>query len=149
MNPDFRDMLSALNDAKVDFLVVGAYALSAHGMPRATGDIDLWVRPSVDNAQRVWQSLEAFRAPMSKVDVSDFAKPDLIYQIGLAPNRIDLLTSIDGVEFGEAWESHVSHMFDGVKVKVLSLELLRRNKLASGRPKDLIDAQWIDEIRGS
>ena len=83
MNPDFRDMLSALSDAEVEFLVVGAYALAAHGLPRATGDIDLWVRPSPGNAQRVWQALQAFGVPTRHVDVGDFTRPDIVFQIAL------------------------------------------------------------------
>ena len=87
LNPDFKDMLSALSDAKVEYLVVGAYALAAHGFPRATGDLDLWVRPTEENAHRVWTALAAFGAPVSKLQVRDFATPGIVYQIGVAPHR--------------------------------------------------------------
>lgn len=143
LNPDFRDMLTALLDAEAEFLLVGAYALSVHGQDRMTGDIDLWVRPTAENAARVWRALEAFRAPRRNLTVEDLATPDVIYQIGVAPQRIDILTSIDGVEFDEAWESRVPKVLAGLAINVLPPHLLVRNKLKSGRHKDLIDADWL------
>lgn len=103
MNHDFAAMLRALAAAEAEFLVVGAYAVAGHGVPRATGDIDLWVRPSVDNAARLWRALERFGAPRSRLAPESFAQPDVVYQIGLPPNRIDILTSIDATlcRFGE------------------------------------------------
>ena len=96
MNPDFRDMLSALCDEGAEFLLVGAYAMAAHGCPRATGDIDIWIRPSDDNAQRVWRALKRFKAPVRNLTIDDLKTPEIVFQIGVAPRRIDLLTSIDG-----------------------------------------------------
>jgi len=145
LNPDFRDMLSALSAAEADYLVVGAYALAAHGYPRATGDIDLWVRPTKENALRVWKSLAAFGAPTSKITVDDFSMPDIVYQIGIAPRRIDILTSISGVEFEQAWEKRISIELDGLTVPVIGREHLLANKRASGRPKDLADAETLDQ----
>ena len=144
LNPDFRDMLSALSAAEVDYLVVGAYALAAHGFPRATGDIDLWVRPTKENAARVWEALAAFGAPTSRITVEDFSTPDIVYQIGIAPRRIDILTSISGVEFDQAWEDRISIKLDGLTVPVIGREHLVANKRAAGRPKDLVDAETLD-----
>jgi hypothetical protein len=144
LNPDFRDMLFALSDANADFLLVGAYAMSAHGNPRATGDIDLWVRPTAVNAAKVWQALLQFRAPMSQWNVKDFEDLDLVFQIGMPPNRIDLLTSIDGVEFEDAWQSRIVSTIEGRSIPVIGREALIRNKRASGRPKDLVDVQWLE-----
>ncbi len=99
MNPNFSDMLSALSAAGAEFLVVGAYALAAHGYPRATGDLDIWVNPTTENASRVWEGMRRFKASMSQLAIADLATPNNVIQIGVVPFRIDILTSIDGVEF--------------------------------------------------
>lgn len=143
VNEDYSDMLSALNGAGVEFLVVGAYALGAHGNPRSTGDIDFWVRPTQKNASRVWQALAEFGAPRSGVTKADFAARDTIFQIGVPPRRIDLLTSISGVSFEAAWNEKVASSLGDTRVWVLSRQHLLTNKLASGRPKDLADADWL------
>ena len=145
LNPDFKDMLSALSAAEADYLVVGAYALAAHGFPRATGDIDLWIRPTRENAARVWEALTTFGAPTSRIAVEDYSTPDVVYQIGVAPRRIDLLTSISGVEFDQAWNDRISVELDGVTVPVIGRKHLLANKRASGRPKDLVDAETLDQ----
>ncbi|MBN1853636.1 MAG: hypothetical protein JW829_12970 [Pirellulales bacterium] len=145
LNPDFRDMLSALSAARADYLVVGAYALAAHGFPRATGDMDLWIRPTKENALRVWQALAAFGAPTSKITVDDFSTPDIVYQIGIAPRRIDILTSISGVDFHQAWKDRISVEIDGLTVPVIGREHLLANKRASGRPRDLTDAEMLEQ----
>ncbi len=133
-------MLFALNDAKVEYLVIGAFALAAHGNTRSTIDIDIWVRPTEENAHRVWEALEAFGAPRSKISVDDFLKPDTVFQIGVAPRRIDLLTSISGVEFDLAWaQRKVTLLDEKIEVAVLGRAQLLVNKLASGRPKDLVE----------
>ena len=95
LNPDFRDMLSALLEESADFLLVGAFALAAHGLPRATGDIDIWIHRSPDNAERVWRAIRWFGAPTHDLTAKDLAKPDVVVLIGVAPRRIDLLTAID------------------------------------------------------
>ena len=107
MNRDFAEMLKALAAESVEFLVVGAYAVAGHGIPRATGDIDLWVRSTPANAARLWRALEQFGAPRSRVSPESFTQPDVVYQIGLPPNRIDFLTTIDGVAFDDAWAEKV------------------------------------------
>jgi hypothetical protein len=145
LNPNFRDMLCALYDENVEFLIVGAYALAAHGLPRATGDLDLWIRPSADNAQRVWRALERFRAPLSRLKLDDFCEPDVVFQIGVAPSRIDLLTSITGVVFDDAWQARTFFNVDGRAIGVLGRDDLLRNKRSTARPKDLADAAWLEE----
>jgi predicted nucleotidyltransferase len=148
LNKNFRDMLFALNDAGVEYLVVGAYALAAHGSPRATGDIDFWVRAVPDNATRVWRALSAFGAPMSRISVEDFVSQDVVFQIGLPPQRIDILTSISGVEFEDAWNSRIDVEIDGISVPVLGLNELLINKSSSGRDKDAADVQTIRRLLG-
>jgi hypothetical protein len=144
LNPDFRDMLSAFNDEGVEYLLVGAYALAVHGLPRATGDMDLWVRPAPANAQRTLAALRRFGAPLADLTPEDLARPGTIFQIGVAPNRIDLLTSIDAVEFEEAWRNRMASTVAGIAVPVLSRADFVRNKRAVGRPKDLADVAWIE-----
>jgi len=148
LNLDFKDMLSCLKDEGVDFIVVGAYALAAHGFPRATGDIDIWVRNSFENAQKVMRALVKFGAPSSSLSEEDFTAPDVIVQLGVEPCRIDLLTSIDGVGFDEAWQSKVSITIDDLEIHVLSKEDLLRNKLTTGREKDQGDIVWLEKNQG-
>lgn len=142
-------MLSALSGTGADFLVVGAYALAAHGHPRATGDLDLWVRPTPENALRVWQALIDFGAPFSKLKVDDFSTPDIVYQIGIAPRRIDILTSITGVLFDDAWSNRINVEIDGISLPVLGREELLANKKATGRPQDNVDAKTLEDDRGN
>ena len=139
MSPDFVEMLSALRDAGAEYLVVGAHALAAHGRPRATGDLDVWVRPTPENARRVWSALETFGAPLTEVSVQDFSSADIVFQIGVAPNRIDIMTSVSGLGFDEAWEGRITAKVSGVVVPIIGREALMRNKRAAGRPRDLAD----------
>jgi hypothetical protein len=144
LNPDYRDMLFALSDEHVEFLIVGAFAMAAHGLPRATGDIDLWVRPSPANAARVWRAIERFGAPLFDLTREDLATPDMMVQIGVAPRRIDIITSIDGVHFDEAWAERRIIDLEGRLFATLSRAHLLKNKQAAGRPKDLADAAWLE-----
>jgi hypothetical protein len=144
LNPDFRDMLSCLNAEGVDFIIVGAYALAAHGLPRSTGDIDVWLRNSPDNARKVLRALSEFGAPTSDLSEEDFTTPDFIIQIGVEPCRIDFLTGIDGVEFEEAWNSKVRVELGSLELFVLSKKHLLKNKLAAGRDKDRSDIAWLE-----
>ncbi len=107
MNPDYKDILSAFSAEGVEYLLVGAYALAVHGIPRATGDIDILVRPHPDNAVKVWRALKTFGAPLSQITEKELSTPGLVFQFGVAPRRIDLLTSIDGVGFEEAWDGRI------------------------------------------
>lgn len=144
MNRDFVEMLAALSAADAEFLVVGAHAMAVHGRPRATGDLDLWVRASPGNADRVWTALESFGAPLDKLDPEDLTTEDLVFQIGVVPNRIDILTSITGVEFEEAWPDRVVVEVSGVDAPVIGKEHLIRNKRAVGRPRDLADLAELE-----
>jgi|SRR5687768_14620347 hypothetical protein len=143
LNPDFKEMLSCLKDEEVDFLIVGAYALAAHGFPRATGDLDIWVRNSFENAEKVMRAVVKFGAPTSNLSVEDFTAPDMIVQLGVEPCRIDLLTGIDGVAFDDAWQSRVKIAISNLEIDVLSKEHLLQNKLAAGRDKDQGDINWL------
>jgi hypothetical protein len=142
LNVDFRDLLILFADGGVEFVVVGAYALSFHGAPRASGDIDIFVRAEPKNADRVFGALARFGAPLasSGVTSADFARPGSVYQIGLPPRRIDILTQISGVTFDEAWASRVSGEVEGRTIGFIGRDALLKNKEATGRPKDLADA---------
>ena len=148
LNPNFKDMLSALNEAGVEYLVVGAYAMAAYGCPRATGDIDFWIRSTPENAHRIWQVLVEFGAPTSQIAVEDFSTADVVFQIGVAPQRIDIMTSISGVEFDDAWPNRLVADLDGLVANVIGREELLKNKLAAGRPKDLLDADILKKEIG-
>jgi hypothetical protein len=143
MNPHFIEILRAFRDEGVDHLVIGAHALAAHGHVRATLDIDLWVRPTAENADRVWRALKKFRAPLSKIKVGDFAEPEVLYQIGLPPSRIDIMTSVTGLAFDEAWPNRIEAHFGDVVAPVLGLEDMRTAKRAAGRLKDLADLEEL------
>ena len=145
LNPDFRDMLSCLKDEGVDFIVVGAYALAAHGFIRATGDIDVWLRDSPDNARKVLRALAKFGAPTSSLSEEDFTNAETVLQLGVEPRRIDLMTGIDGVNFDAATNGKVRIDVDGLEVFVLSKEDLLKNKLAAGRDKDRGDIAWLEK----
>lgn len=145
-NDDFLDLADALLAAQVDFLVVGAFALAQHGLLRATADIDFVVRPSPDNARRVVAALKSFGAPLTSVGVgeADFATAGQTYQMGIKPRRIDILTELSGVTFDEAWAGRITRQVFGRTIPFIGVDALRRNKVASGRPKDLADAAWLD-----
>ena len=145
MSPDFKDLLSAFNAHRVEYLVVGAHALAAHGRVRATGDLDVWVKPEAENAKRVVAALTAFGAPLQDLSIEDLSKPGIVFQIGVPPLRIDVLTKIDAVEFDEAWTSRLQTSFAGEPVGVLSVPLLIRNKRAVGRAQDLADVEWLEK----
>lgn len=139
-------MLSALNDASAEYLVVGAYALAIYGPARSTGDFDIWIRSTPENADRVWKALDKFGAPRRNLSRKDLQTANTVFQIGVVPNRIDILTSIDGVEFEEAWQQRKQSQIDGLSVSVLGREQLLRNKRATGRPKDLADVAWLENM---
>lgn len=147
MNPDFRDLLLALSDASARFLVVGAYAVSFHGEPRATADLDVWVDATPDNAARVRAALATFGAPLDELSIEDLATPDIVFQIGVAPRRIDVMTSITGVAFEEAWTGRCEASYGDVRFPMIGREALLKNKRALGRPKDLLDVELLERRR--
>jgi hypothetical protein len=149
LNLDFRDMLSALSAEGVDYMIVGAYAMAAHGRPRATGDMDVLVRPSPENAARVMRALNRFGAPLMDLTEKDLATPGTVFQIGLPPRRIDIMNEIDGVTFEEVWEGRVTREIEGLSLPVISRQHLLRNKRIAGRPKDQADAAWLEEDEGT
>ena len=141
---DFADLLRAFIDHEVRFLIIGAYALAVHGRPRATGDLDLWVDATPENAARTMRALQAFGAPLADLREADLATPGVVFQIGIAPVRIDILTSVSGVSFGEAWPARVAAEFAGVDVPVIGRAHLIANKRALGRPRDVVDVQELE-----
>ena len=145
MSPDFKDLLSAFNAEGVEYLVVGAHALAAHGRVRATGDLDVWVRPDPKNSHRVIEALRKFGAPLTDLAPADLEKPATVFQIGVAPLRIDVMTSIDGVSFDEAWRDRLTVSFAGTRAAVLSAQHLIRNKRAVGRAQDVADVEWLEK----
>jgi hypothetical protein len=144
LNPDFRDMLSAFIGGDVEFLVVGGYALAAHRLPRATKHLDLWVRPSAENAQRVLQALDVFGAPRHELTAADLETEGTIYQVGVPPNRVDVITLVEGVQFTEAWQDRAEVEIDGLRVPVIGRAHLIINKRTVGRPQDLLDADLLE-----
>jgi hypothetical protein len=147
VNEDYKDFIAALLATRARFLVVGAHALAAHGVPRATVDLDVWVEGTEENARRVWLALAQFGAPLETLQVSesDFTKPELVVQFGLPPSRIDVMTSVSGLDFGEAWESRMESDFGGLQAPFLGRAALIRNKRASGRTKDLADIEALGD----
>lgn len=146
MNEDYRDILAALVACRARFLIVGAHALAVHGYPRATVDIDIWVDHSPENAERVWKALAAFGAPLKDlgIRVQDLTRTDVVAQFGLPPNRIDILTGVSGLTFDEAWATRIEESVEGVRVPVLGLDELLKNKRASGRDKDRADVKGLE-----
>ncbi len=145
LNQDFKEILSAFSEEKVEFLVVGAYAMAFHGYVRATGDIDLWIRRSDENADKVWRALQAFGAPLFDLNIEDLKTPGMVFQIGLVPSRIDVITQIDGVEFEDAWKEHKTVEIENLQIPVIGKTQLLINKQATGRAKDRNDALWLQD----
>jgi hypothetical protein len=143
VNPDFRDLFAALNASGADYLIVGGYALAVHGVPRFTKDLDVWVRADEANARRVWEALDSFGAPFGDLKLEDLATPGIVFQMGLPPNRIDMITGIDGIGFDEAWEHRIDSAYGDQPVMVIGFEDLIRNKLSTGRPQDALDAETL------
>lgn len=142
-------MLQLLLEEQVDFILVGAYALAAHGYPRATGDIDIWVRAEEINSINIYRALERFGAPVDQIAVNDFANEGIVFQIGVTPRRIDIITHLDGVSFGEADEDKVIVEVEGLKLPILSFDKLIKNKLSTGRERDELDVKLLQKRKKS
>ena len=144
-NPDFKDLFSIFFEEHVEYLVVGAHAVIFHAEPRFTKDIDLWVNPTITNAHRVWRALEKFGAPLETLCVEDFTKEDLVYQIGIAPNRIDILMGVGGVDFDAAWKNRVESTYSGVPINILGKAELIESKKITARPQDMLDVERLED----
>lgn len=145
-NQDFKDLLSALNAEGVEYLIVGAHAVIAYTEPRFTKDLDILVRSSSDNVPKVYRALLRFGAPLHGIKADDFLDEDLIYQIGIAPNRIDILTSVKGVTFDEALSDSRQIDYDGVPIRIMGRDTLIRAKKAANRPQDRLDVEKLEDF---
>lgn len=143
LSSDYKDILSALNEEKAEYIIVGAYAIAVHGFPRATGDIAIWINHTRENVKRVWRALTEFGAPLADYEEADLYEEGVVIQIGVAPARIDILTSIDNVNFSEAWEARMEVEVEGIIINAISKEHLIINKKAIGRPQDLVDIERL------
>ena len=143
LNEDYKEMLQLLSEEQFDFIIVGAYALGAHGYPRATGDIDSWVKPNNTNSRKLYKALSRFGAPLEQIEIDDFSMEGIIVQIGVIPRRIDIFTKIDGVTFKEADEDKITVEVEGLMLPVISLDKLIKNKMATGREKDELDIKTL------
>lgn len=146
-NQDYFDMFAALNAANVRYLVVGAYAVGFHVEPRTTKDIDIWVEATAENAQRLFKALAEFGAPLENVTVADFCNEEMVYQIGVPPNRIDIIMGLEGVAFDDAWQNRVEAPYDGQKVTMIGREELIEVKKRAGRPQDVEDLKALEAVR--
>ncbi len=146
MNKDLREFTALLNSQGVEFLVVGGYCVAFHGVPRFTGDVDFFIRVSPANAERMESVIREFGFGSTGLKREDFLQPGQIIQLGRPPNRIDILTAIDGVEFEEAWARRVPAKLEGIELFMLSKDLLIRNKEAANRPQDKADLQRLKEL---
>jgi len=143
VSKDFKEFIELLNKNNVNYLLVGGYAVGYHSRPRYTEDIDIWIQPSLENAKKIIHVLNKFGFTGVSVSIEELIQPEKIIQLGLPPQRIDILTSIDGVNFNEAWERRIVDSFGDIPVFIISLKDLIKNKSSSGRTKDLQDIEWI------
>jgi hypothetical protein len=141
LNPDFKEFFQLLNDHDVRYLIVGGYAVAYHGYPRYTKDIDVWLWVNPENAERVVRSLVDFGFESLGLDVSDFLESETIIQLGYAPNRIDLIMGVPGVDFEDCYAQRVEEEIEGVRLAFIDLEGLKKSKKASGRLQDLADLE--------
>jgi predicted nucleotidyltransferase len=144
LHKDLREFVALLNSAGVRYVIVGGHAVAFHGHPRYTGDIDFFIERSEDNAARVEKVLRDFGFGQTGFQAKDFLEPESVVQLGRPPNRIDLLTTISGVSFPEAWANRVSGLLDDIPVSFLGRDDLLKNKRASGRPQDLADLSHLE-----
>ena len=148
VDQDYLELLRDLSAAEARFLVVGAFAVAIHARPRTTGDLDLWIEPTVENAARVYRALRAFGAPLTDLSEVELAQPEIVYQIGVVPRRIDLITSLTGLTFAEAWATRVPGKLGDFGCDFIGRDALIRNKRAVGRPRDLADVAELEDAAG-
>lgn len=144
LSQDFREFLTYLNANKVEYLIIGGYAIGFYGYPRFTGDLDVWIKMSSENAKRVVKTLRDFGFPTDQLNENDFVNSGLIFQIGYRPQRIDIMTNADGVDFDECYTKRAVFDSGGLKINFISLEHLKINKKASGRHIDLNDLENLE-----
>ena len=149
LNKDYKEMFQLLLEEQVDFILVGAYALAAHGYPRATGDIDIWVKADEINSISIYKALERFGAPVDQITVNEFATEGIVFKIGVTPRRIDIITHLDGISFDEADEDKIIVKVEGLKLPILSFDKLIKNKLSTGRERDELDVKLLKKRKKS
>jgi hypothetical protein len=147
LNKDYKDILRAFSKEDVKFLLVGAYAMAVHGFPRTTMDIDLWIEPSSQNSAAVMQALRNFGAPLQNLTVEDLQQEDVVFQIGVAPCRIDVLTSVSGLKFNDAFQRSLRRNVEEIELPVLCIDDLIHNKRATGRTRDLADVEDLESLK--
>ncbi len=149
MNPNFSELCALLDKNEVRYLIIGGYALAAHGRPRYTEDFDLWVEPTPENAVRVLATLEDFGFGSLDIRIEDLVTPDMVIQLGYPPARVDLLTQPEGVIFQECYPNRVMLQFGGLTLPFLNVPDLIRNKRASARPQDLADVAALEDLENN
>jgi Nucleotidyl transferase of unknown function (DUF2204) len=145
LSQDFKEFIQLLNANQVEYLVVGGYAVAIHGFPRTTGDIDFWIKPNQENAERIMKSLISFGFGSLDISIDDFIKKNSVVQLGFPPNRIDIMTNVSGITFDECWKNKKEVEFEGEKINFISLHYLRINKKSTGRDKDNLDLKNLPE----
>ena len=143
LNEDYKEMLQYLLKNEVKFLIVGAYAMGIYGYPRATGDFDIWVENTKENSERIYKALSQFGAPLKEITPFTFSEKGVIFQIGVAPRRIDIISHIDGVEFKEAYKDREEVEIEALKIPFISKANLVKNKESTGREKDRMDVSYL------
>lgn len=142
-NRDYKDLFRILNEYKVRYVVVGAYAVMYYTEPRYTKDVDIWVEPTPPNAKKVWQALAKFGAPLKGVTIDNFCNPHLVYQIGIEPNRIDIMMGVPGLEFQQAWKNRVRSRYGKENIYILNMKDLIIAKKTAKRSQDKIDLEKL------
>ncbi len=146
---DLKELLRKFNEHQIKYLVVGAYAVMRYTEPRYTKDLDVWIEATQDNANRVFEALAEFGAPMDNITPADFTNQKLVFQIGIEPHRIDIMMGIKGLEFSDAWSHRVEARFEDITINLISKGDLLIAKKAAGRPQDLIDAEALRAVQDS
>ncbi len=143
VNPDYRDLFRIFSEENVEYLIVGAHAVAYYTEPRYTKDLDIYIRPTQANARKVWRALERFDAPLTDVTQEDFTDEKLVYQIGVEPNRIDIMMGVTGIDFDSAWKNRVESTYGSVPIYIICREDLKKSKRAAGRAQDLLDLEKL------
>ena len=144
MNSDFKELLKIFADAKVEYLIIGGYAVAKHAEPRYTKDLDIWINNSPENAEKVYLALKEFGAPLTTITIDDFTIPTLVFQIGIEPSRIDILMGLKELNFNECWKRRATAKIGEIEAHFISIDDLIFNKKLAGRPQDLRDAEMLE-----